>query len=246
MPIGPMDHPRARYSGSAQSVDRPRREWGDEAGVEFRPHDLRHQGADRRPVAELHPLARRRHPHRNAGGRWRRTGRVPQEGGPRAHPDRAHRRTRQYDGLRSPRPRRRAVAFFLCTKIGMHQLIRIGSSALGGTFYSEAEAISALLSAHDLPAQAVVTPRSGVENVGRLEAGEIQFGFIAANWIGRATRGEAPFASPVPIRMAAPMNAGPLFFITRADSGLRMIRDLAGRRIVVGPKDGGMANHATT
>jgi hypothetical protein len=40
------------------------------------------------------------------------------------------------------------------------------------------------------------------------------------------------------------MNAGPLFFITRADSGLRTAADLPGKRIVVGPQMSGMAQHA--
>jgi TRAP transporter TAXI family solute receptor len=44
--------------------------------------------------------------------------------------------------------------------------------------------------------------------------------------------------------MVAPMNAGPLFFIARADSRLRGVRDLRGRRVVVGPEKSGMAQHA--
>ena len=40
---------------------------------------------------------------------------------------------------------------------------------------------------------------------------------MASNWIGRAKNGEAPFARPLELAMAAPMNAGPLFFIVRAE-----------------------------
>lgn len=124
--------------------------------------------------------------------------------------------------------------------------IRIGSSEAGGTFHTQAEALARLLSARGLTAEALVTPMSGVGNAWRLHRGELDFGFIAANWIGRALRGEAPFAQPLAIRMSAPMNAGPLFFIARRDSDVRGLADLAGRRIVVGPKDGGMATHAHT
>ena len=42
---------------------------------------------------------------------------------------------------------------------------------------------------------------------------------MASNWIGRAKQGEAPFRNPIDIRMAAPMNAGPLFFIARGGLG---------------------------
>jgi uncharacterized protein len=44
--------------------------------------------------------------------------------------------------------------------------------------------------------------------------------------------------------MVAPMNAGPLFFIAPADSSLRSVTDLRGRRVVVGPEKSGMAQHA--
>jgi TRAP transporter TAXI family solute receptor len=40
------------------------------------------------------------------------------------------------------------------------------------------------------------------------------------------------------------MNAGPLFFIVRADSPIRSFSDLRGRRIAVGPRTSGMVQHA--
>jgi TRAP transporter TAXI family solute receptor len=89
-----------------------------------------------------------------------------------------------------------------------------------------------------------VSPTASVQNAHRLAAGDIDFGFMAANWIGRAKNGEAPFAQKIELRMVAPMNAGPLFFIARADSGLRTVSDLRGRRVVVGPQQSGMAQHA--
>ena len=74
----------------------------------------------------------------------------------------------------------------------------------------------------------------------------IEFGFMASNWIGRAKNGEPPFAQPIDIRMAAPMNAGPLFFIARAGSPIRTVADLRGRRVVLGMKTSGMVQHAHT
>ena len=123
--------------------------------------------------------------------------------------------------------------------------IRIGTSARGGTFYTQGEAIAAVLRRRGGAAEVRVTPQTGAINAERLEAGEIDFGFIAANWVGRARRGAAPFSRPLGICLVAPMNLGPLFFIARRDSGLASVRDLRGRRVVVGPKDGGMANHAS-
>jgi hypothetical protein len=94
------------------------------------------------------------------------------------------------------------------------------------------------------PVDVSLSGDASVENANRLDAGAIEFGFMASNWIGRAKNGEAPFAQKIDLRMVAPMNAGPLFFIARADSDLRNVTDLRGRRFVVGPERSGMAQHA--
>ena len=46
--------------------------------------------------------------------------------------------------------------------------------------------------------------------------------------------------------MASPVNAGPLFFITLANSPLQSVSDLVGRRIAVGLEDSGMFQHVLT
>lgn len=126
--------------------------------------------------------------------------------------------------------------------------IRIGTSERDGTFHSQGRALKVVL--ERVPSLAPVAietaDTASVENANRLHAGEIEFGFMAANWIGRAKNAEAPFPDPIDIRMAAPMNAGPLFFITRADSALRSVADLRGRRVVLGPEKSGMVQHAHT
>ena len=94
------------------------------------------------------------------------------------------------------------------------------------------------------PVEVSTSGHASVENANRLQANDIDFGFMASNWIGRAKNGEAPFAQKIDLRMVAPMNAGPLFFITRADSDLRTVTDLRGRRLVVGPQKSGMTQHA--
>src|SRR5262249_61019790 len=67
---------------------------------------------------------------------------------------------------------------------------------------------------------------------------------MASNWIGRAKNGEAPFQRSIDLAMAAPMNAGPLFFIVRADSPIWSFSDLRGRRVAIGPRTSGMVQHA--
>jgi uncharacterized protein len=124
--------------------------------------------------------------------------------------------------------------------------LRIGTAERNSTFLSQGEALKIVLARNPAlaPIEVSISPTASVENANRLHANDIDLGFMAANWIGRARNGEAPFTQKIDLRMVAPMNAGPLFFITRADSSLRSVTDVRGRRLVVGPEKSGMAQHA--
>jgi uncharacterized protein len=124
--------------------------------------------------------------------------------------------------------------------------IRIGTSERGGTFHSQGHALKAIFERRPGLAgvEVLEAMSASTENANRLDAGEIEFGFMASNWIGRAKNGETPFARPIDLAMAAPMNAGPLFFIARAESPVRSFSDLRGRRVAVGPRTSGMVQHA--
>ncbi len=123
-------------------------------------------------------------------------------------------------------------------------VIRIGTSERGGTFWSQAEALALLLARdHGLDCEVVEAPEASIENARRLEDGEIDFGFMASNWIGRARNGDAPFARALDVRMAAPANSGAMFFVVRDDSPVATVRGLTGRRVSVGPRGGGMVRH---
>jgi uncharacterized protein len=124
--------------------------------------------------------------------------------------------------------------------------VRIGTAERDSTFLSQGQALKAVLERNTAlnPIEVSISPTASVENANRLAADDIDFGFMAANWIGRARNGEAPFQQKIDLRMVAPMNAGPLFFIARADSDLRNVNDLRGRRLVFGPEKSGMAQHA--
>ena len=123
--------------------------------------------------------------------------------------------------------------------------IRVGTSERDGTFHSQGRALAAILDQHAQlgPIEVLESQSASVDNAKRLQAGEIELGFMASNWIGRAKNGEAPFAAPIDLRMAAPMNAGPLFFIVRAGSPIRAVDDLRGRRVAVGLRTSGMVQH---
>jgi uncharacterized protein len=124
--------------------------------------------------------------------------------------------------------------------------LRIGTAEANSTFLSQGQALKSVLERNPAlaPVDVSTSATASVENANRLAADDIDFGFMASNWIGRAKNGETPFAQKIDLRMVAPMNAGPLFFIARADSDLRKVTDVRGRRLVVGPEQSGMAQHA--
>jgi TRAP transporter TAXI family solute receptor len=123
--------------------------------------------------------------------------------------------------------------------------IRIGTSERDGTFHSQGRALKTILDRQGELAPVAVkeSASASVDNAKLLQAGEIELGFMASNWIGRARNGEAPFVKPIDLRMAAPMNAGPLFFIALAGGSIRTVSDLRGRRVAVGLRTGGMVQH---
>jgi TRAP transporter TAXI family solute receptor len=131
-------------------------------------------------------------------------------------------------------------------KMSIAMTIRIGTSERDGTFHSQGRALATILErqAQLGPVEVLESGSASVDNAKRLQAGEIEFGFMASNWIGRAKRGEAPFVAPVDLRMAAPMNAGPLFFIALAGAPIRFVGDLRGKRLAVGMRTSGMVQHA--
>jgi TRAP transporter TAXI family solute receptor len=123
---------------------------------------------------------------------------------------------------------------------------RIGTSERDGTFHSQGRALKAILDplASLAPVEVQESASASIENANRLDCGEIEFGFMASNWIGRASAGQAPFTKPIALRMVAPMNAGPLFFITRVQAPIRSLADLRGRRVALGLATSGMVQHA--
>ncbi len=125
--------------------------------------------------------------------------------------------------------------------------VRIGTSEQGGTFWTQGQALASLLERdRGTDVRVLDAEQASIENARRLHDDLIDFGFMASNWIGRAHAGEAPFEEPVEIRMAAPANAGAMFFITQADSQLRTVRDMIGKKVAIGPQGSGMVQHIHT
>ena len=103
--------------------------------------------------------------------------------------------------------------------------IRIGTSELGGTFYTQGQAIAELYNRGraDQEKCVVLTTDASIHNAEQLDRGELEFGFMASNWIGRAKNSIAPFTKPIAVRMVAPANAGPMCFVKLAATPIKSL-----------------------
>ena len=126
--------------------------------------------------------------------------------------------------------------------------IRMGTSELGGTFYTQGQAIAEIFNRRRGAGDRCVVETSGasIHNANQLEAGTLEFAFMASNWIGRAKDATAPFTKNIAIRMVAPANAGPMCFVRLAGVPIASVADFAGKRVAVGAKGSGMEQHVQT
>ena len=127
-------------------------------------------------------------------------------------------------------------------------VFRIGTADTGGTFDTQGMAVAQVFNESRPPAERCELTRSSasIDNANRLDRSEIEFGFMASNWVPRAARGAAPFDHPIGLRMVSPANAGPIFFVALADTPVQNIADIAGKRVAVGARDSGMTQHVHT
>src|SRR3954469_15474957 len=121
-------------------------------------------------------------------------------------------------------------------------VVRMGTSELGGTFYTQGTAFAELFNRGRPESDRCVvqTSDASIHNAEQLDRGELEFGFMASNWIGRAKDATPPFQKKIELRMVAPANLGPMFFVKLARSPIQSVADFLGKRIAVGAKGSGM------
>ena len=126
--------------------------------------------------------------------------------------------------------------------------IRIGTSEYGGTFYTQGQGIAELFNRGRAEGDKCIvqTTDASIHNAEQLDRGQLEFGFMASNWIGRAKNATAPFSKPIAIRMVAPANAGPMCFIKLASSPVQSVADFSGKRVAIGTKGSDMEQHIHT
>jgi len=123
--------------------------------------------------------------------------------------------------------------------------ISIGTNIVGSTFFEQGNVIADTFKTHGVFEQIHVlnTDVTRQEGAGRLLTGDIEFGLCASNWVPRLAEGAPPFSRSYDVRMVAPLNVGAPSFVVREDSEINTFNDIFGKRVAVGPRDGGMTQH---
>ena len=118
-------------------------------------------------------------------------------------------------------------------------LITLGAAPLGGTYYPTGIALADILAKH-IPNMDIRVEVTGgtIENPALMQQGELQMGLANADIAFFAYTGQAPFKEPLCDLRALFVGLAPgvVQYTVLAESEIRSIKDLAGKRIAVGPQ----------
>lgn len=122
--------------------------------------------------------------------------------------------------------------------------IRIATGRQGGAYYNMAAVVAdALYRSGKVNSATAESSSGGPENMRLLDKGTVQIGATDMVWSVKARNGEKPFTRKLDIYTVVPLGVWPLFFVTAADSGIKTVADLKGKRVAVGARGSGMENH---
>ncbi|MFS8086343.1 MAG: TAXI family TRAP transporter solute-binding subunit [Acidobacteriota bacterium] len=125
--------------------------------------------------------------------------------------------------------------------------ITIGADTVGGSYYLYAGGLATYLTEKNAALQATArTTRGSVENVRLLDRNQLDFGLANASVVAQQKAGINQFnnAQSDRIRGIAILDLSPTHVITLADSGIKTLMDLRGKRVSIGASGSGGANVA--
>lgn len=125
---------------------------------------------------------------------------------------------------------------------GGTSFVSMGTAPVGGAFNQVGADISEVLNNHKgentWKVQAKGT-KGSQENIRRLDKGELQLALSNAAISYHAVNGTAGWDKKYDIRTIATIAPNVAMFITKADSGIKQISDLKGKRVICGPAGAG-------
>lgn len=131
------------------------------------------------------------------------------------------------------------LVFAAASPAGAQILLTLGAAPLGGTYYPAGIAIGDIIT-RNVPGVDIRVEVTGgtMENPALMQQGELQLGLANADVAFFAYNGKPPFRKPLhDLRgMFGGLAPGVVQYAVLADSGIYGIRDLAGKRVAVGPQ----------
>ena len=126
--------------------------------------------------------------------------------------------------------------------VGGTSFLSMGTAPIGGTFPIVGDAIAQTLNTHkgdnNWKVQAKGTKGSQA-NIRGLQKGELQLALSNSAISYFAFRGGSSWDQKYDIRAVVTMAPNVAMFVTKADSGIKSIADLKGKRVVIGPAGAG-------
>ncbi len=125
---------------------------------------------------------------------------------------------------------------------GENRFLSVGTAPPGGAFFVVGGAIAEVLDAHAEGANWIVTAEATMgtqENIRRLAKGELDLAMANAAISYFAVRGGRDWETPQPIQSVMTLAPNVAFFITPANSGVKTMAGLKGKRVVIGPPGAG-------
>lgn len=125
---------------------------------------------------------------------------------------------------------------------GKKQFITVGTATQGGVYALVGNAVANTIEAGKGDLNWTVTAQGSKgtqENIRKLSAGEIEFGMSNAAIAYCALQGEGDWKEKQEIRSVATLAPNICVFVATAESGIKTIADLKGKRVVLGPAGGG-------
>lgn len=124
---------------------------------------------------------------------------------------------------------------------GRQQFLSLGTAGTGGIYYPLGGALASRLSISDPVRQYTAEVSGGsVENINRLNSGQMDLGMVLAMTAYQAQRGEGDFTTPIAgLRAVAPLYPNLTHILVAGNSRARTVADFDGMRVSVGPPGSG-------
>lgn len=130
-----------------------------------------------------------------------------------------------------------ATIMLSATAVTAQERVSIGTGGTGGLFYVIGAGMADVINRHvpETTARAEVTGAS-IENIRRIAADQMTFGFSSSSTLYEAKAGEGPFTDgPQPVAAMAYLYPAVLQMATITDTGITSFEGLAGKRVNLGP-----------